>query len=149
MVAPSGIAATLTTPAAVLPVGGPMALSDDPEPETDTTVLPPVHVVPFESTVITPCTHEVPTVTWEPPLMVSGVQPVGSRSHSAGGLPVAPVGRTVAERPVVELETPRILENIAASLVLRTTRMRWHWDRPSLRPAPPHFESAISVAGTG
>ncbi len=56
---------------------------------------------------------------------------MGSRSHSAGGLPVRPVGRMVADRDVVELETPKIRENMPESLVLMTTRIRWHCEMPS------------------
>src|SRR5436190_14933771 len=111
--------------------------------------LEPLQVVPFESTVMTPCTVDVPTVTCEPPSTLSGTHPVGSRTHSAGGLPVPWKGRIVAERCVHELLTPRMRENIPLSFVFTMTRMRWHCEGPSLFPTPPHRESVISDAGTG
>ena len=44
-----------------------MALIVVPDPVAEMVELDPLHVVPFESTVITPCTVDVPTVTCEPP----------------------------------------------------------------------------------
>ncbi len=54
MVEPFGSALRLIWPADVLPVGGPIACRFDPEPDTETVVLPPVQVVPSESMVMTP-----------------------------------------------------------------------------------------------
>src|SRR5437867_645762 len=105
-VAPDTRAPRLICPV-VPPVGGPSAWMTVPFPVAEMVVLEPVHVVPSESTVITPCTTEVPTVTCDPPSTFSGTHPVGSNTHSAGGLPVWGDGRTVAVRPVELLVTPR------------------------------------------
>src|SRR4029453_15872852 len=147
-VAPPSIAARVFLPV-VPPDGGPTAFSVVPLPVAETVVLEPVHVVPSESTVMTPCTVDDPTVTCDPPSTLSGTHPVGSSTHSAGGLPVPWFGRMVAERCVHMLLTPKIFPNMPLSLVFTITRIRWHCVAPSLFPAPPQRESVISDAGTG
>src|SRR5437764_9476357 len=105
--------------------------------------------VPSESSVMTPCEVVVPTVTWAPPVTFSGdgLHPCGSSSHSAGGLPVASEGRTVAVRTVVPLAEPKTVPKKLLSLCETITRIRLH-AVPSLFPAPVQYV-AISDAGTG
>ena len=116
LVAPPGNPTRLISPV-VPPEGGPIARIKDPEPDAEIVVLDPLHVVPSESTVMTPWTVEVPTVTCDPPSTFSGTQPVGSSTHNAGGPPVRLDGRMVAERVVVEPDTPKMREKIAWSRV--------------------------------
>src|SRR4051794_36358357 len=120
---PGGSATRFTRPVAP-PKGGPIAWRFVPDPVAEIVELDPVQVLPFESTVMIPCTVEVPTVTWEPPSTLSGTHPVGSRTHNAGGLPGLPEGRTVADRDVVVPVDPKILENMLLSWVVTMTRMR-------------------------
>src|SRR5262245_7550811 len=80
---------------------------------------------PSESTVMTPGTVGVPTVTCDPPLTASDVQPVGSSSQSAG-VSCGPDGhgRAVADRIPARFPTERMPPKSDLSWDAIVTRMR-------------------------
>jgi hypothetical protein len=132
-----------------VPVRG-TAWSSVPLPCELTVCCPAWQVDPSESMVSTPCTELVPTVSCDPPLTDSEVQPFGSSSHRAG-VRCSPMGhgRAVAERTAARVDVPRMPPKSDRLLERMITRMRWHWV-PSLSRLPPiKFASAISESGTG
>src|SRR5207253_10592704 len=109
---------------------------------------PDWQVEPSESTVSTPCTAAVPTVSCDPPLTDNDVQPRGSSSHNAG-VSCGPTaqGRAVAERLPDSREAPRTAAKNDFFVDPMITRIRWH-SVPSSSLAPPTTrESAISELG--
>src|SRR5689334_3235707 len=125
LVAPMGSARSCTVPLGV-PVEG-TALTNVPVPLTEIVSWLLEHVVPSESTVITPWTtgDVVPTVSCDPPLTLRAVHPVGSSSQSAGVIvDFVMLGRTVAERVEPRDPFPSTPPKIRPSDVLITTRSR-------------------------